>query len=70
LLLLTGFVLLILPVGLVGIRFRILGCLPSFLGGLAGLCFLSLVSLIVYCIAQDVHAQHLNISPTKSLPYW
>jgi len=63
-LLLTEFVLLILPVGFVGIQFQTLGCLSSFLVVLEGLGFQSLSSLIVYCIVQDEHAQYLNIAAT------
>jgi hypothetical protein len=70
-LLLIGSFVLLLPVGLLGIRFRILGFLFSFLGELGGLCFLSSsVSLIVYCIAHYVHAQHLNTPPAKLHTYW
>jgi hypothetical protein len=36
------------------------------IGGLCGFCVK--LSPVVYCIAQDVHAQHLNISPVPILP--
>ena len=37
----------------------------TLIGGFCG--FSVKLSPVVYCIVQDVHAQHLNISP---MPYW